>query len=258
MIDNTIHHETPEGIALGIVPAGIVLRVYAWSIDALVRGAIIFGLFMVLVALGESGIGLLLIVWFVVAWLYPVLFEVLRQGQTIGKRTFGIYVCMDNGMPIGWQASMIRNLLIVADFLPMGFFAGIISMLWNKDAKRLGDLVAGTMVAYVPYAKEDYQLPNVPPSTPPILLDVKEQTAILDFAVRCESLPPDRMYELTDILLPMTGKKNTYDAHQELLGYASAIIGQESKSNAPKKLKARRPSSRSKPLKKSVAKQDKS
>lgn len=229
MIDNTIHHNTPEGIALSIVPAGIVLRIYAWFVDALVRGAIILGSYLLFVFLGQAGFGLILIIYFVVMWLYPVLFEVLRDGQTIGKRMFGIYVCMDNGMPIGWRASMIRNLLIVADFLPVGFFAGIVSMLCNKDAKRLGDLVAGTVVAYMPYLKEDYHNPNHPASTPPISLDLKEQTAILDFVSRLDRLPSDRAYELADILLPLTGKRSTYEAYQELLGYASTILGQDDK-----------------------------
>lgn len=229
MIDNTIRHETPEGIALSIVPAGIVLRVYAWLIDALVRVMIIFGAYMLATFLGQAGFGLLLIIYFVVMWLYAVLFEVLRDGQTIGKRLFGIYVCMDNGLPIGWQASMIRNLLLVADFLPIGFFAGIVSMLCNKQAKRLGDLVAGTVVAYMPYAKGDYQPINHPPSTPPMSLTLAEQTAILDFVDRLDELVPNKPYELADILRPMTGKKTTDESYHELIAYASAILGQDDK-----------------------------
>lgn len=148
MIDNTAQHPTPEGLMLTLVPAGLLPRCSAWLIDFMIRMLIMFVIFWVGIWFGESGIGFIAIGYFVIDWGYSVFFEVYRDGMTPGKKRKGIYVCHDDGTPISLQASLIRNLLRVADFLPMGFMAGILSMMFNKQSQRLGDIVAGTLVVY--------------------------------------------------------------------------------------------------------------
>ena len=59
---------------------------------------------------------------------------------------------MDNGLPVTPAASMTRNLLRVADFLPFGYGFAIVSMLLRRDCKRLGDLAAATLVVHEPRA----------------------------------------------------------------------------------------------------------
>ena len=68
--------------------------------------------------------------------------------MTPGKKSQGIYVCHDDGTPITLSASMIRNLLRVADFLPFMYLVGVFSVLFNRKSQRIGDMVAGTMVVY--------------------------------------------------------------------------------------------------------------
>ncbi|MDO4251472.1 MAG: RDD family protein, partial [Moraxella sp.] len=189
------------------------------------RGVILTVFGVALALLGEAGVGLMLIVSFVVMWLYPVLFEVYKNGQTIGKKSMGIRVCMDNGMPIGWQASMIRNLLILADFLPMMFLSGLLAMLFSRHAKRLGDRVAGTMVVRVPKQKASIERIAHRPSLPPMALTLEEQKAILSFVERAPKLPADRVAELVTIIAPITGKADIEAAADEIVGYANAIMG---------------------------------
>ena len=55
---------------------------------------------------------------------------------------------MDNGLPVTPAASMARNLLRVADFLPFGYGFAIVSMLVRRDYKRLGDIAAATIVVH--------------------------------------------------------------------------------------------------------------
>ena len=226
IIDNQITHATPEGIRLSLTPARIAPRMMAWLIDALIRGLLLV-LSTVFWAFGEAGVGLMLVTSFLVMWLYPVLFEVLRDGQTIGKKSSGLRVCMDNGMPISWQASMIRNLLIVADFLPMMFLSGLIAMLFSRSGKRLGDIVAGTMVVRTPKIQAMSEPIAHRPILPPIGLTLEEQRALLSFVERAPMLPSDRVEELVGILAPMTGKATLSDAGDELVGYANAITGAE-------------------------------
>lgn len=223
MIDNTLTYQTPEGTTLGIETASVILRGYAWMLDALIRFVIILVAGTIFQYLGEAGFGVIMLVSFFVVWLYPVVFEVLRDGQTIGKKACGIYVCMDNGMPIGWQASMIRNLLILADFLPFGFCFGIISTLFSSSNKRLGDLMAGTVVAYVPKSESLPNIPKKPPENPPLSLTFAEQQAVLAFSERYDSLPVARREELAAILSPIT--KEGGDGR--ILGYANAILGSD-------------------------------
>src|SRR5512143_1036292 len=145
---DTIHtFETPEGIELGLRVAGPLPRALAWVIDALIRYGGLFIVSIALSILGEFGFGLFLILLFLVEWFYPVLFEVSR-GATPGKKMMGLAVVHDNGTPIGWPASMIRNLLRVIDFFPLMYGTGLLSMLINRQFKRLGDLAAGTLVVY--------------------------------------------------------------------------------------------------------------
>ena len=60
----------------------------------------------------------------------------------IGKRAAGIQVLRADGLPVGWRESSLRNLLLVADFLPMAYTTGLLCMLCDGRFRRLGDIVA--------------------------------------------------------------------------------------------------------------------
>jgi len=86
---------------------------------------------------------LLMVTFFVIDWFYGVLFETFMNGQTPGKYILGLRVLSDNGRPIDGMQAALRNLIRVAD---MFFAVGLIATLFNTKYKRLGDLVAGTIV----------------------------------------------------------------------------------------------------------------
>ena len=70
---------------------------------------------------------------------------------------------MDNGLPITPAASLTRNLLRVADFLPFMYGSALVCMLTRRDFKRLGDLAAATLVVYEARETRKAQLPQVEP-----------------------------------------------------------------------------------------------
>lgn len=221
---DTLHtFETPEGVELGLRVAGPLPRALAWAIDALIRYGGLFIVFIALLPFGDMGGGLFLITLFLVEWFYPVLFEV-RRGATPGKRALGLSVVHDNGTPIGWPASLIRNLLRVIDFFPIFYGAGLLSMLTNRQFKRLGDLAAGTLVVYAEQQRRNTSLPGVERSQQsavealplPVPLAVEEQRALLDFAARSTSLAPGRVEELAEIISDKRGAA----AVTHILGYA--------------------------------------
>lgn len=189
-LDTRYQIETPEGIDLPLRPAGLVPRVLAFAFDLGVRGVIMGVLLVPLALLGNVGIGLGALLLFLISWWYMVLFEVLNQGCSPGKQVMGLRVVQDDGTPIGWSASLIRNLLRFVDMLPFGYCLGAISCLQHPHFKRLGDLAAGTLVIYREQPLVRPQIPQATALRLPFALDLSEQRAILGFAERQGNCPP--------------------------------------------------------------------
>lgn len=220
-IDTATNHETPEGIVLRLKAAGPVPRAYAWLIDCMIRAGVYLVLVSVLSAFGRSGTAVMLICLFLLEWFYPVVFEVY-SGTTPGKRSLGLVVVHDNGTPVDLSSSLLRNLLRAADFFPVFYAAGLVSMMCNKNFKRLGDMAAGTLVVYEEKQNRSAKMKQTSPKQPPLELRVHEKQTILDFAERSETLSMNRCIELVEILSPLTGKKGE-DAVEEIKAYAGWI-----------------------------------
>ncbi|WP_371858149.1 RDD family protein [Pseudomonas jinjuensis] len=223
-MDTRYHVETPEGIDLLLRPAGIVPRALAYLIDLGIRGLLMLAMFMLLAFLGQLGTGLGLLLTFIVTWWYMVLFEVLNQGRSPGKQVMGLRVVHDDGTPVGWSASLLRNLLRFADILPFGYTLGLLSCLANRDFKRLGDLAAGTLVVYREPPPTRPDLPEVPPQLPPWPLNLEEQRALMGFAERSASLSAARRAELAGILAGTLGVP-AEQAETRLHGIARGLLG---------------------------------
>lgn len=216
--------ETPEGIDLPLRPAGLMVRAVAFTIDLGVRGLILGLLLTLLALLGKLGIGLGSLLLFVVSWWYMVLFEVLHQGRSPGKQWMGLRVVHDDGTPVGWSASLLRNLLRFVDLMPFGYFLGAISCLQHPTFKRLGDIAAGTLVIYSERPLMRPQLPDAEPGRSPIPLTLTEQRALLAFAERQGELSTARVNELAALLaqpLHISAPK----AVGELNGIARGLLG---------------------------------
>src|SRR5437773_1514404 len=166
--------ETPEHLVLELELAGVGSRIAAAACDAVLLGVLSFGLGLGLAALltGRESAGawstlvavLALLALFLLFWGYFLLFEALNHGRTPGKRLMGIRVVMDTGHPITFAAAAVRNLIRVVDGLPFGL-VGLAFVLFHPQNKRLGDIVAGTVVARD--RPEDLQLAGVPPDREP-------------------------------------------------------------------------------------------
>lgn len=205
MLDTAYAIETPEGVNLQLSTAGPVVRFLAWALDTVIRIAGYVVIASVFSNLGDFGVSLILLSLFLIEWLYPVFFEVYWSGQTPGKRALGVRVLQDSGVPVGWAASLIRNLLRVVDFLPFAYGFGLVSMLVTQDFKRLGDLAAGTVVVYSDPPKEAIDLPDAQPAPPATSLRLEEQRAVVNFAERGPGLSEARAVELANIAQPLTG-----------------------------------------------------
>lgn len=218
--------ETPEGVTLDLVPAGPVARGFAWAIDLGVRIVVYILLAMVLGFLGHMGLGVVMVAGFLLEWLYPVIFEVFWKGQTLGKRAMGLRVLMGDGRPVTWSASMLRSIGMAADMLPFPYLNGLLAMTLDPDFRRLGDLMAGTVVVHVDSAgirMRDGRR-DAAPQPPPLPLTLAEQRAIAAFADRLPSFTPERAAELAGHLEPLTGLKGEA-AVARLAAYAASLGG---------------------------------
>jgi len=157
----------------------------------------------------DLAIAVLVLVVFAGEWAYPVLFEVLWAGRTPGKASVGLRVVNDDGTPVSWSSSVLRNLLLAADVLPGSYLAGLVSMLLTRDFRRLGDLAAGTWVVHdaAPEAAGSGVPADLSPLPPPLPLELDEQRAVIAYAERVASLSPERADELALLVPPLHGRE---------------------------------------------------
>ena len=138
--------------------AGVGSRFLAIAIDTLIQAgaalviilvaamAGIIGVFRFVPQGNLWGLALLIGLMFLLYSGYFAVFEIIWSGQTPGKRAIGIRVIKDTGRPLSPSESIGRNLLRVVDQIP-GFYAvGVITAMLNKQNRRLGDFVAGSLV----------------------------------------------------------------------------------------------------------------
>lgn len=151
---------TPENVDLHLEIAGIGNRLIAQIIDNLLIMAIIIVLVIMAVIAGFAAyklspdksaasvvIGILALCTILAATLvqlgYFVICEALGHGQTPGKKVAGIRTIEANGLPVGWIASLIRNILRGIDATML---IGLLVAILNRNEKRIGDYAAGTLV----------------------------------------------------------------------------------------------------------------
>jgi uncharacterized RDD family membrane protein YckC len=227
VLDSVVAAETPEGILLELRPAGLTVRFYAFALDWLIRIMIIYAAATAAALLGRLGSAFVIVLFFLLDWFYPVAFELGRAGATPGKRTFKLKVVMDNGLPVTPAASITRNLLRVADFLPFAYGFAVVSMLLRADCKRLGDLAAATLVVHEPRAAPKVELQRVEPIAPARALSPRDQAAVIALAARAPTLTVERLDELAAIAAPVSGDtgRSGSAVTRRVLGVAQWLLG---------------------------------
>ncbi len=82
--------------------------------------------------------------WIGIVLAYYIVMEAL-WGATLGKRAMNLKVVKESGEPVDWQASIVRNIMRIVDFIVFYLIAAI--AVWvSKSRQRLGDMAAHTLV----------------------------------------------------------------------------------------------------------------
>jgi uncharacterized RDD family membrane protein YckC len=238
-LDTNVAIETPEHIVFRHRVAGPARRFLAYLTDLLLCYTVlaVLTLVILLAAVGAAlttgtidgaaglGIGLWLVIFFGVQWVYFAVLEGWR-GRTPGKAAFGLRVVTTTGRPIGFRAAALRNVLRAADALPLTYtaglvsLAGLVSMSVTRRFQRLGDLVAGTIVIVPERAKASMPLVLWPPAQPAELatlpndvrLDADERLALEMFLRRRDRLGQAREMELAQMIAPVLSARFSFIA----------------------------------------------
>jgi uncharacterized RDD family membrane protein YckC len=136
---------TPEQVTFHYPIAGLVTRAVAWSLDLTLLLLLDFAIFLIFLWQPiEIGFAFATVTVFLLNFGYYIGFELFSAGQTLGKRAMGIRVVSVTGSHLRFSESFLRN---VVRMLDMGlFFVGAIVAFVDPLRRRLGDLVADTIV----------------------------------------------------------------------------------------------------------------
>jgi uncharacterized RDD family membrane protein YckC len=144
---------TGEAVALELRTAGAGSRGIAAVIDFAVTSVLLFVPLIIVAAVSSSvdsatADALVLVVFIGTILGYPVLMETLWHGRTLGKAAMGLRVVRDDGGPIRFRHAFVRGLIGVVVDKPgiTASVAAFVPMLATARNKRLGDVMAGTIV----------------------------------------------------------------------------------------------------------------
>lgn len=207
---------------------------------------IVVGLFLIdpgqsslLSGMSSLPIAITIILLFLINWGYFFVVEYFSGGKTIGKKMLGVRVIQENGHSLTLLSSLIRNLLRIIDSLPASYLLGIIMVFFHPSHKRLGDLVAGTIVVHERKGKRkkgssiEREIESRGLQASDLVIDewtlktlgTKEWNLLKTYSNRLLQLPNSERNKLTKeiaaILLPKVGlvqeDKNIYKLENTLL-----------------------------------------
>jgi uncharacterized RDD family membrane protein YckC len=142
---------TGEAVALDLRVARLASRTCALLLDVLIQmvllNILLYVTGMTAIVVDEAwavGLGIVSTAGVLVG--YPCLFETLTRGRTVGKLALGLRVVADDGGPVRFRQAFTRALASVVEIWLFSGAPALITSLFNKRGKRLGDVFAGTVV----------------------------------------------------------------------------------------------------------------
>lgn len=204
--------DTPENVTFGYEISGLGSRFLAALVDSLVLTVLLIVIYLATIAfllsppgkfisemLGDWVAAIYFLITFALLWGYYIWFEIIWNGQSPGKRWLGLRVIRTDGLPITLVESVVRNLVRLVDFMPLYYGVGVVVMMLNSQARRLGDLAAGTVVVK---ERKDVTLSALGQAAQPVTVHNAELIAPLGdpAAWPLERLTEDDLYVVKEFL----------------------------------------------------------
>ncbi len=141
---------TPEGFTFSMPLAGPITRFIAWLLDTIIILGFIMGMLIgtsFAAFISPDLIGAVQVLLAFTIWMgYGIVLEWYCRGKTFGKRVLGLQVVDEHGLRITFAQIAARNLLRLADCLPVLYLLGGVVCVLSRRSQRLGDIAAGTVV----------------------------------------------------------------------------------------------------------------
>ena len=204
--------DSVTGVELTLPVAGAGARCYAFVIDWLIR-AILFSAWYGVAALIYNGRWSFAAPlspdtrWFVfvvapaaaIYFLYHIVLEIILHGRTPGKRMAGIHIIARNGSSPSVGALLTRNVFRLVDSLPLFYGVGLVATLVTKDHVRIGDMAAGTLLAY---ERTGIDLPRPPANQArDRILSAADAEVANDLLLRWSTLDPIARHRLARAII---------------------------------------------------------
>ncbi len=144
---------SPEGVTFVYELAEVPTRAAAWLVDLALLAFVAWLATLLGGALGmvwgDLGLAVQLGTLGMLLWAWPWAWEAWC-GWTPGKRLLGLRVLREDGSSPDVAVALLRNVLRLVDALPLAGGLGVFAISFDPLRRRLGDRVAGTVVARAP------------------------------------------------------------------------------------------------------------
>ena len=200
---------TGDAVLLDLRTASFATRIVSAVIDGalqltlLIGGILSIAWFADRAALDDGFLAAGILLASVLAYVgYPVLSELLLRGRSVGRLVMGTRVVRDDGGPVHVRQSVLRAVIAMFEIWSTTGAVALVCSVIDRRSRRIGDLLAGTMVI-------QERMRTHPPQRIEVPLSLRDWAQAADVG----RLPLPLLQDIR-AFLPRAGQINAESRHQ--------------------------------------------
>lgn len=200
---------TGDAVLLDLRTASFATRIVSAVIDGVLQLALLIGGILSIAwfadraALDDGFLAAGVLLASVLAYVgYPVLSELLLRGRSVGRLVMGTRVVRDDGGPVHVRQSVLRAVMAMFEIWSTTGAVALVCSVIDRRSRRIGDLLAGTMVI-------QERMRTHPPQRIEVPLSLRDWAQAADVG----RLPLPLLQDIR-AFLPRAGQINAESRHQ--------------------------------------------
>lgn len=200
---------TGDAVLLDLRTGSFATRIVSAVIDGVLQLALLIGgilsvaWFADRAALDDGFLAAGILLASVLAYVgYPVLSELLLRGRSVGRLVMGTRVVRDDGGPVHVRQSVLRAVMAMFEIWSTTGAVALVCSVIDRRSRRIGDLLAGTMVI-------QERMRTHPPQRIEVPLSLRDWAQAADVG----RLPLPLLQDIR-AFLPRAGQINAESRHQ--------------------------------------------
>lgn len=200
---------TGDAVLLDLRTASFATRIVSAVVDGVLQLALLIGgilsvaWFADRAALDDGFLAAGILLASVLAYVgYPVLSELLLRGRSVGRLVMGTRVVRDDGGPVHVRQSVLRAVMAMFEIWSTTGAVALVCSVIDRRSRRIGDLLAGTMVI-------QERMRTHPPQRVEVPLSLRDWAQAADVG----RLPLPLLQDIR-AFLPRAGQINAESRHQ--------------------------------------------